>query len=104
MGRVIRILALLVLVCLALFAVLAVAARFHDGPLAIFPGGPLTSGAMTSAQGVDWSFATDIPEVEFQLLTPRAPARSGYWSTRDVSSCPAVSSTCPSGSNGLARH
>jgi len=69
-GRVIRILALLVLVCLALFAVLAVAARFHDGPLAIFPGGPLTSGAMTSAQGVDWSFATDVPEVEFQLLTP----------------------------------
>jgi hypothetical protein len=25
---------------------------------------------MTSAQGVDWSFATDIPEVEFQLLDP----------------------------------
>ncbi|NRA09603.1 MAG: hypothetical protein HRU02_15720 [Myxococcales bacterium] len=70
MGRVIRILGLLLLVGLALFAVVAMAARFHDGPLAILPGGPLTSGTLTSAQGVDWSFATDIPEVEFQLLEP----------------------------------
>ena len=88
MGRVIRILGLLLLVGLALFAVVAMAARFHDGPLAIRPGGPLTSGTLTSAQGVDWSFATVIPNVEFQLLEP--PRSRTRWA-------PALQSVGPRG-------
>ena len=57
------ILALLILVIGALF----VGARFHDGPLAIIPGGPLVSGEVVSGRIDDWSFAEPVDLVEFQL-------------------------------------
>jgi hypothetical protein len=49
---------------------LAVAARFSDGPVGILPGGPLTSGELVPGPVADWSFATDVPEIELQLLHP----------------------------------
>lgn len=63
------VLGLLGAVVLALGAV-TVAARFHDGPIAIFAGGPFTSGERVTGPEPDWSFVRDIPEVEFQLLDP----------------------------------
>ena len=55
-------LAALVLLVVAVF----VGARFSDGPLAIVPGGPLRSGEWVEADRVDWSFAADVEEIEFE--------------------------------------
>jgi hypothetical protein len=54
---------------LALLVGVAVVARFHDGPISIFPGGPFRSGERVMAEP-DWAFARDIPEVELQLVDP----------------------------------
>lgn len=59
-------LALVVLLLLGL----GVAARFSDGPIAIFAGGPFTSGQRVTGPEPDWSFVRDVGEVEFQLLDP----------------------------------
>ncbi|MAE94295.1 MAG: hypothetical protein CL910_06510 [Deltaproteobacteria bacterium] len=37
-----------------------------DGPTAMFPGGPLTSGEWIEETEVDWSFASEIEEIELQ--------------------------------------
>jgi hypothetical protein len=71
-----------------------VAARFHDGPLAIVAGGPFASGEAVTGPEPDWSFAREIAEVEFQLVDPprsrttwilvhegRAYIPSGYMTT-----------------------
>ena len=42
-------------------------ARLHDGPLAMIPGGPLASGDFVETPTSDWSFATDLSEIELQL-------------------------------------
>lgn len=60
-----------------LLAVLVVAARFGDGPTAILPGGPLESGELYSGPEPDWSFARDVPEMEFQLVKP--PVSRTIW-------------------------
>ena len=49
---------------------LLVGARFADGPIAIIAGGPFTSGELVSGPEPDWSFVSDVREVEFQLLDP----------------------------------
>ena len=48
----------------------AVTARFSDGPIAVFPGGPLISGIATEYEAVDWSRLAHIRELEFQLESP----------------------------------
>ncbi len=50
--------------------VVLIGARFADGPVAIFAGGPFTSGELVTGPEPDWSFAHDIREVEFQLVVP----------------------------------
>jgi hypothetical protein len=57
-------------VLVVLVAGLVVGARFRDGPLAIIPGGPLEAGELVSGPEPDWTFARDIPEMEFQLVEP----------------------------------
>jgi len=47
-----------------------VVARFSDGPIIVFPGGPLTSGIPTEYGTVDWSRLAHIQEFELQLETP----------------------------------
>ena len=72
-----------------------VGARFADGPVAIFAGGPFTSGELVMGPEPDWSFVRDIQEVEFQLVDPprsritwilehegRIYVPSGYMTTR----------------------
>ena len=53
-----------------LIGVTLVGARFADGPIAIFAGGPFTSGQLVAGPEPDWSFAREIREVEFQLVEP----------------------------------
>lgn len=48
-------------------ALLFVAARFADGPLAMIPGGALRSGEWVDAPVGDWSFAADLDTIEMQL-------------------------------------
>jgi hypothetical protein len=45
-------------------------ARFADGPIAIIPGGPLEAGELYTGPEPDWTFARDIPVMEFQLVEP----------------------------------
>ena len=64
-----------VVLCLLLIPVTAVATaavkqRFADGPNRVFSGGPLTSGDLHTGPEPDWSFVSDIPTIEMQLLDP----------------------------------
>jgi hypothetical protein len=52
------------------FVLLVFVAGFGDGPTAILPGGPLEAGELHTGPEPDWSFARDIPEMEFQLVEP----------------------------------
>lgn len=70
MKTLLRIVGGLVAVLVLAIAGLAVAARFSDGPIAIFAGGPFESGTVASGPEPDWSFVRDVREVEFQLLEP----------------------------------
>ena len=52
----------------ALGGVAFFAPRFvHDGPLGPIPGGPLRAGELFVFPVSDWSFATDLAEIELQL-------------------------------------
>ena len=55
----------LAMIALAIGAVF-VGARWHDGPLAIVPGGPFQSGEWVEATDVDFGFAATIAEVELE--------------------------------------
>jgi hypothetical protein len=70
MRAVLRILGVVLAVLLLAIAGLAVGARFHDGPIAIFAGGPFASGEPFTGPEPDWSFVREVREVEFQLLDP----------------------------------
>jgi hypothetical protein len=65
-----RIMGGLIAVLVLLVGGLLVGARFADGPLAIVAGGPFQSGELVSGPEPDWSFVSDVGEVEFQLLEP----------------------------------
>jgi hypothetical protein len=68
--RVLRLLGIVLAILLIAIAGLAAGARFHDGPVAIFAGGPFASGELVVGSEPDWSFVRDVREVEFQLLDP----------------------------------
>lgn len=65
----VRSLAALILVAVLALALLAVAARFSDGPLGPFAGGPLVAGELVPPPD-DWSFLREVETVELQLLEP----------------------------------
>ena len=65
-----RWLGIAIAVLVGLLVLVGVGARFSDGPLAILPGGPLEAGELVSETDIDWSFATDIREIEFELVEP----------------------------------
>ena len=52
---------------LLLIGIVYFGARLGDGPLGMIPGGPIASGDWAEAQVADWTFATDIDTIEFQL-------------------------------------
>jgi hypothetical protein len=54
---------------MGLVAVGAVA-RYSDGPIGPFPGGPLRSGAIVADPDVDWSSLMSVREIELQLVDP----------------------------------
>lgn len=68
--RLLRWIAVAGIALLALLFAVGVAARFSDGPIAIFPGGPLRAGEWVSEPVRNWSFAADVAEIELQLVEP----------------------------------
>ena len=54
----------------AALLILFVYGRFSDGPVGFFSGGPLVRGERITTAVPDWSFATDVQNIEFQLLEP----------------------------------
>ncbi|MBY0400065.1 hypothetical protein K2X89_07200 [Myxococcota bacterium] len=54
----------------ALVASIAIVARFSDGPIFVFPGGPLVNGEKVEYASVDWEEFVDVREIEFQLESP----------------------------------
>ena len=66
---------IIIVLCLLLIPVTAVGTvavkqRFADGPNRVFSGGPLESGELHTGSEPDWSFVSEIPTIEMQLLTP----------------------------------
>lgn len=59
MGRMTRWIGLLGFSCLVLGC-------GGDGPMAVFPGGPLSSGDWVEETEIDWSFASAIEEIELE--------------------------------------
>ena len=49
-----------------LVGAVAFGARFADGPIAVFPGGPFASGEWVEDPNVDFSFAANIEEIELE--------------------------------------
>ena len=69
--RILRWLGYVVVAFVAAIALFLVAARFHDGPLAMVAGGPLEAGELVAVPPEpDWAFTRDIPTVELQLISP----------------------------------
>jgi hypothetical protein len=70
--RIVRWLAIALVGLIATIVVVAGVARFRDGGIAVFPGGPLESGELMPGPEPDgdWSFARDVPEMTFQLVDP----------------------------------
>jgi hypothetical protein len=66
--RFLKILIKIVVVLALLVGLVFAAARLHDGPLALIPGGPLASGNLVARPVTDWSFADRIDTIEMQLI------------------------------------
>jgi hypothetical protein len=66
--RFLKLLGKIVLVIAALVGLLFAAARLHDGPLALIPGGPLSAGNLVATPVTDWSFADPLETIEMQLI------------------------------------
>jgi len=64
---IIKVLGGTIVVLALLIGILFLGARFHDGPLALIPGGPLVSGELVAEPVTDWTFATSVELIEFQL-------------------------------------
>ena len=69
MKMILKLLGGLIGLVVTIVVVTAIAARFSDGPLAMFAGGPFTSGELVQVEP-DWSFVKDYITVEFQLEDP----------------------------------
>ena len=67
--RILRVIGLLLLAVIVLIALVGVGARFHDGPIGLFPGGPLQAGALNGSPVDDWSFAANEETIELQLIS-----------------------------------
>jgi hypothetical protein len=70
MRSLLRILGIVVLAVIVAAAATSVVARFHDGPIAIFAGGPFSSGEWVDLTWYDASFLADVEEIEWQLMEP----------------------------------
>ncbi len=78
MGRWWRWLALGTGALVAAACLVAVAARFSDGPIGPFPGGPLVAGELVGEAVPDWSFAKHTGSIELEV-DPQSPRSRTVW-------------------------
>ncbi len=68
--KILRWLGIALAAVVGLLVAVGTVARFQDGGLGPFPGGLLRAGELIADPRVDWSFATSVREIDFQLLEP----------------------------------
>lgn len=78
MRRVLRWFGLGAAALVAVACLVAVAARFSDGPIGPFPGGPLVAGELVRDPAPDWSFARDTGSIELEV-NPESPRSRTVW-------------------------
>ena len=83
MRRVLRWLGLGVAALVASACLVAVAARFPDGPIGPFPGGPLVAGEIARDPAPDWSFARDMVSIELEVNTESPRSRTVWLAVVD---------------------
>ena len=76
MGRLLRGIGWLLLGLAGLAPLTALVARFSDGPIGPFPGGPLLAGELIAGPEPDWAFAAEIPQIEIQVNTEHPLSRT----------------------------
>ncbi len=96
--KILRIVAGAVVLLAVLTLALVYGARLHDGPLAILPGGPLASGDFVDVPTRDWTFATDLSEIELQLES-QSVSRTTWILVRDGVAYIPCSLSFPPGKN-----
>jgi len=67
MVRLLRTIGWLLLGLAGFAAIVALLARFSDGPIGPFPGGPLVAGELVAGPEPDWTFAAEIPNIEIEV-------------------------------------
>ncbi len=95
---ILRILVRSVAVLVILGVALYYGARLHDGPLAMIPGGPLVAGDFVETPTSDWTFATDLSEIELQLES-QSVSRTTWILVRNGSAYIPCSLSFPPGKN-----
>jgi hypothetical protein len=83
--RILKWLGGIVLVIAMLIAGLFFGARLNDGPIAMFPGGPLESGDLVPEPIADWAFAADVETIEMQLVADGNRSRTTWILVSDAS-------------------
>ena len=78
MRRVLRLIGLAIVALVVVGVAVAVAARFHDGPLGPFPGGALVAGEPVTAPVTDWSTVAKITTLELEV-SPEHPRTVTTW-------------------------
>lgn len=68
MRGVLRVIGILILALVGVAAVVGIVARYGDGPVGPWPGGPLRSGSLAAEASPDWSFARELPTIELETL------------------------------------
>jgi hypothetical protein len=77
MGQVLRFAGMTVVALVGIGFVVAVGARFHDGPIGPFAGGPFR-GAVEVGSEPDWTFLDGVREIELQV-NASAPRTIHTW-------------------------
>jgi len=70
LARVVRWIVIIVAGIVLVAVGVAGVARFSDGPIFVFPGGPLQAGELASLAETDWEALRGVEEIELQLLEP----------------------------------
>ena len=68
--RIVRSIGIFFAVAIGFLVALTTGARFADGPVGAFPGGPLERGERVVGGEPEWSFVRNIDTVELQLNEP----------------------------------
>ena len=100
--RILRSIGLLLVAAVGLLVIVALGARFNDGPVGPFPGGPLQAGLLEENPVSDWSFATDEETIELQLLS-QGSSRTVWILVRDGAAFVPCSLSFPPAKNWYLR-